>query len=222
MVSSSPPFLTKPSRSVTLNNIVLNSILKSTLALLIATGTAFAAPQVGQPAPEFILTDSNGQSHSLSEFKGKFVVLEWFNHGCPFVVKHYGSGNMQKLQKEYTGKDVVWLSIVSSAPGKQGHMTAEEANKAKTEKGSASTAVLLDEDGTVGKLFDAKVTPELRVINPEGNLIYAGAIDDKKSTDPADIAGAKNYVKQALDEAPAGNPVSEPTTTAYGCSVKYN
>lgn len=200
----------------------MNHILKSTLALLVAAGTAVAAPQVGQPAPEFTLTDSNDQSHNLSDFKGKFVVLEWLNHGCPFVKKHYDGGNMQGLQKEYTGKDVVWLSIVSSAPGKQGHMSPEETNKTKEEKGSAATAILIDEDGTVGKLYDAKVTPELYVINPEGTLVYMGAIDDKKSVDAADVAGAKNYVKQALDEAMAGQPVSEATTTAYGCSVKYN
>ena len=200
----------------------MNHILKSTLALLVAAGTAVAAPQVGQPAPEFTLTDSNGQSHNLSDFKGKFVVLEWLNHGCPFVKKHYDGGNMQGLQKEYTGKDVVWLSIVSSAPGKQGHMSPEETNKTKEEKGSAATAILIDEDGTVGKLYDAKVTPELYIINPEGTLVYMGAIDDKKSVDAADVAGAKNYVKQALDEAMAGQPVSEATTTAYGCSVKYN
>jgi len=200
----------------------MKHILKSTLALIVAAGTAVAAPQVGQPAPGFTLKDSNGQSHNLSDFKGKFVVLEWLNHGCPFVQKHYSGGNMQGLQKEYTGKDVVWLSIVSSAPGKQGHMSPEETNKAKEEKGSAATAILIDEDGTVGKLYDAKVTPELYVINPEGTLVYMGAIDDKKSVDAADVAGAKNYVKQALDEAMAGKPVSEPTTTAYGCSVKYN
>ena len=200
----------------------MKHILKSTLALLVAASTAFAAPQVGQPAPEFTLTDSNGQSHNLSDFKGKFVVLEWLNHGCPFVKKHYDGGNMQGLQKEYTGKDVVWLSIASSAPGKQGNMTPEETNKTKEEKGSAATAILIDEDGTVGKLYDAKVTPELFVINPEGTLIYAGAIDDKKSVDAADVAGARNYVKQALDEAMAGNPVSTPQTEAYGCGVKYN
>jgi peroxiredoxin len=200
----------------------MKHILKSTLALLVAAGTAFAAPQVGQPAPEFTLTDSNGKSHNLSDFKGKFVVLEWLNHGCPFVKKHYDGGNMQGLQKEFTGKDVVWLSIVSSAPGKQGHMSPEETNKTKEEKGSAATAILNDEDGTVGKLYDAKVTPELYVINPEGTLIYMGAIDDKKSVEPADVAGAKNYVKQALDEAMASNPVSEPTTEPYGCGIKYN
>jgi peroxiredoxin len=200
----------------------MNIITKSTVALLVAAGTALAAPQVGQPAPEFTLTDSNGKAHKLSDFKGKFIVLEWLNHGCPFVIKHYESGNMQKLQKEYTGKDVVWLSIASSAPGKQGHMSPEETNKTKADKGSAATAVLRDEDGTVGKLYDAKVTPELYVVDPEGTLIYMGAIDDVKSTDTADVAGAKNYVKQALDEAMAGKPVSEPSTSAYGCGIKYN
>ena len=200
----------------------MNIITKTTLALALAAGTSLAAPEVGQPAPAFTLTDSNGQSHNLADFKGKFVVLEWLNHGCPFVKKHYDSNNMQKLQKEYTGKDVVWLSIVSSAPGKQGHMSPAETNAAKAEKGSAATAVLIDEDGTVGQLYGAKVTPELYVINPEGNLIYAGAIDDKKSVDPADVEGATNYVKRALDEALAGQPVSTPRTEPYGCSVKYN
>ena len=200
----------------------MNIITKTTLALALAAGTTLAAPEVGQPAPAFTLTDSNGQSHNLADFKGKFVVLEWLNHGCPFVKKHYDSNNMQKLQKEYTSKDVVWLSIVSSAPGKQGHMSPAETNQAKEEKGSAATAVLLDEDGTVGQLYGAKVTPELYVINPDGNLIYAGAIDDKKSLDPADVEGAANYVKRALDEALAGQPVSTPKTEPYGCSVKYN
>ena len=200
----------------------MKTIAKSAVVLLSIIGTALAAPQTGQPAPDFTLTDSNGKSHKLSDFKGKFVVLEWLNHGCPFVQKHYDGGNMQGLQKEYTGKDVVWLSIVSSAPGKQGNMSPEETNKTKEEKGSAATAILMDADGTVGKLYDAKVTPELYIINPEGVLIYMGAIDDKKSVDAADVAGAKNYVKQALDEAMAGKPVSEPSTAAYGCSVKYN
>ncbi|MBJ7390942.1 MAG: thioredoxin family protein [Chthoniobacterales bacterium] len=200
----------------------MNIIIKATVALAVAAGTALAAPEVGQPAPAFTLTDSNGQSHNLADFKGKFVVLEWLNHGCPFVKKHYDSNNMQKLQKEYTGKDVVWLSIVSSAPGKQGHMSPAETNQAKEEKGSAATAILIDGDGTVGQLYGARVTPELYVINPEGDLIYSGAIDDKKSVDPADVEGATNYVKQALDEALAGQPVSTPKTEPYGCSVKYN
>jgi len=199
----------------------MKKILSSLCALAISMGLAMAAPAVGSPAPEFTLTDSNGQSHNLSDFKGKFVVLEWLNHGCPFVVKHYESDNMQSLQREYTGRDVVWLSIVSSAPGKQGHMSPEETNAAIAEKNAAPTAVLLDEDGTVGKLYDAKVTPEMFIINPEGILVYQGAIDDKSSTDVADVAGAKNYVKQALDELLSGQEVSEPTTKAYGCSVKY-
>ncbi len=200
----------------------MNIITKTTLTLALATATALAAPEVGQPAPAFTLTDSNGQSHNLADFKGKFVVLEWLNHGCPFVKKHYESNNMQNLQKEYTGQDVVWLSIVSSAAGKQGHMSPAETNETKKETGSAATAVLLDEDGKVGRLYGAKVTPELYLINPEGNLIYAGAIDDKKSVDAADVEGATNYVKQALDEALAGQPVSNSKTEAYGCSVKYN
>lgn len=195
----------------------------ATTAFLISTliGAAFAAPQTGQPAPDFTLTDSNGQSHKLSDFKGKLVVLEWLNHGCPFVKKHYGSGNMQQLQKEFTGKGVVWLSIVSSAPGKQGHMSPEETNKAKEESGSAATAVLIDEDGTVGRLYEAKTTPHMFIVGPEGTLIYSGAIDSVSSPDPADVVGAKNYVKQALEEALAGKPVSEPSTKAYGCGVKY-
>ena len=200
----------------------MHIVRKATLAPVLAASPALAVAEVGQPAPGFTLTDSNGQSHNLSDFKGKFVVLEWLNHGCPFVIKHYDSGSMQKLQKEYTGQDVIWLSVVSSAPGKQGHLSPAETNQAKEEKGSAATAILIDGGGTVGQLYGAKVTPELYVINPAGDLIYAGAIDDKKSVDPADVAGATNHVKQALDEALAGQPVSTPRTEPYGCSVKYN
>lgn len=196
------------------------SILHIAYVIALAA-TCLAAPQTGQPAPDFTLTDSNGKQHKLSDFKGKVVVLEWLNHGCPFVKKHYDSGNMQKLQADYAGKGVVWLSIVSSAPGKQGHMSPADTNKAKEEKKSAATAILIDEDGKVGKLYGAKVTPELFVVGKDGALVYAGAIDDRKSTDPADVAGAKNFVKQALDEVLGGKKVSEPTTTAYGCSVKY-
>lgn len=194
--------------------------MKIALALLVAFAAALHA-QVGSPAPDFTLTDCSGKAVSLSNYKGKTVVLEWTNEGCPFVVKHYGSGNMQKLQKDATGKGVVWLSICSSAPGKQGHMTPAEAAKACGEKGSNATAYLLDEDGKVGRLYHAKRTPEMYVINPEGILVYHGAIDDKKSPDPADIASAKNHVASAIEEVLAGKPVSTPTTEAYGCAIKY-
>ncbi len=186
-----------------------------------ALPSSHGAPEVGAAAPDFTLVDSKGQSHSLSDFKGKFVVLEWLNHGCPFVKKHYESNNMQSLQKEFTAADAVWLSICSSAEGKQGHMTPEEANTITAQVGAAPSAVLLDTDGAVGRLYDAKVTPQMFLIDPEGILLYNGAIDDKKSTDAGDVEGAKNFLKVAFEEAKAGKPVSEPVTTPYGCSVKY-
>jgi peroxiredoxin len=202
--------------------------MKSKLLALFASALALAlvpsiqaAPEIGKPAPEFTLVDSNGTSHNLSDFKGKVVVLEWLNHGCPFVVKHYASNNMQTLQKDYTAKGVVWLSIVSSAEGEQGYMTPEETNKAKEEKGSAATAILLDTDGKVGRLYNAKTTPEMFVINAEGILVYAGAIDSIKSANKDDVAKAENYVKAALDSVLAGEPVATPQTKPYGCSIKY-
>ena len=196
-------------------------ILPSLLASITLTGMAFAQPEIGQPAPAFTLSDCSGTEHSLSDFKGKTVVLEWVNHGCPFVVKHYASGNMQKLQEDATGKGVVWLSICSSAPGKQGHMSAADAKAKCDAVGAKSTAYLLDEDGQVGKLYGAKTTPQMAVINAEGVLVYQGAIDDKPSTDQADIEGATNYVVAALDEVLAGKPVTTAETKPYGCSVKY-
>jgi peroxiredoxin len=180
-----------------------------------------AGVNIGETAPDFTLTDSNGKTHTLSQYKGKFVVLEWFNHDCPFVHKHYDSGNMQALQKEYTAKDVVWLSINSSAPGKEGYYPAEKANELTQEKDASPTAVLLDEDGKVGKLYGAKTTPHMFVISQQGLLIYQGAIDNKPSPDAADIPTSTNYVKAALEEAIAGKAVSEPSTKSYGCSVKY-
>lgn len=176
---------------------------------------------IGQPAPDFTLTDTMGQAHTLAAHKGKFVVLEWSNYDCPFVKKHYGSGNMQRLQKTYTEKGVVWLTINSSAAGKQGNYPPEKWNEMIKEKGSAATAVLLDPDGKVGKTFGAKTTPSMFVINPEGVLIYKGAIDDKPSFKPETLEGAKNYVEAALDAAMAGKPVETPSTQSYGCSVKY-
>ena len=181
----------------------------------------FAAVEPGEEAPDFTLTDSKGTSHKLSDFRGKIVVLEWLNHECPFVKKHYSGGDMQKLQKEYTAKGVVWLSIISSAPGKQGHRTGPQAEADTKDKNAAPTAVLLDPSGEVGKKYDAKTTPEMFVLDKEGKILYAGAIDSIKSTDSADIAKAENHVRQALDAALAGQPVPTPKTKPYGCSVKY-
>jgi peroxiredoxin len=183
--------------------------------------SAFAAVEPGEVAPDFTLTDSKGTSHKLSDFRGKLVVLEWLNHECPFVKKHYSGGNMQKLQQEYTAKGVVWLSIISSAPGKQGHRTGPQAEADTKDKNAAPTAVLLDPSGEVGKKYDAKTTPEMFVLDKEGKILYAGAIDSIKSTDSADIAKAENHVRQALDAALAGQPVPTPKTKPYGCSVKY-
>jgi len=187
------------------------------------TGAGIQNPKAepGKPAPEFTLPDTKGQSRSLSAFKGKFVVLEWVNYDCPFVRKHYDSGNMQRLQKDSKQKGVVWLSINSSAPGKQGNFPAEEVNRLIKEKGAEPTAYLIDTDGRVGQTYGAKATPTMILIDPKGVLVYAGAIDDKPTTDKQDIAGAKNYVRLALDEAMGSKPVSISSTKAYGCSVKY-
>jgi peroxiredoxin len=190
-------------------------------ALALAPAAASAGAVVGQPAPAFTLTDSHGKSHTLSDFDGKLVVLEWWNYQCPFVNKHYGGGNMQKLQKEWTGKGVVWLTISSSAPGKQGYVDAVSANSIMKEKGGAPTAILLDHDGKVGRAYGAKTTPHMFVIDRKGTLVYAGGIDDKPSTDLADLATATNYVQAALEQVSAGQIVTTPTSDSYGCSVKY-
>jgi glutathione peroxidase-family protein len=185
------------------------------------TASVYASPEVGKRAPDFTLTDLSGRKHELSDLKGKFVVLEWVNFGCPFVRKHYGSENMQKLQKEVVDKGVVWLSICSSALGKQGNESPDAAKSGLARFGSAATAYLVDADGKVGRLYKAKTTPEMFVINPEGVLIYAGAIDDKPTPDPSTVAGSNNYVEAALNEATSGKSVSVPSTKPYGCSVKY-
>jgi peroxiredoxin len=190
-------------------------------ALALAPTPAPAGAVVGEAAPAFSLSDSEGRTHSLADFAGKIVVLEWINYDCPFVDKHYGSGNMQKLQKEYTGQGVIWLSINSSAPGKQGHYPAKEVNALMAERQAAPTAYLLDSDGKVGRLYGAKTTPHMFIVDKAGKVVYAGGIDDKPSTDQADIGTAKNYVSAALDEALAGRPVTEATSAPYGCSVKY-
>ena len=183
--------------------------------------SSFAAVEPGEEAPDFTLTDSKGISRKLSDFRGKFVVLEWLNHDCPFVKKHYGSGNMQKLQQEYTAKGVIWLSIISSAPGKQGHRTGPQADADTKDKKANPTAVLLDPAGEVGQKYEAKTTPHMFVLDKDGKVIYAGAIDSIKSTDSADVTKAENHVRAALDAALAGKPVSTPSTKPYGCSVKY-
>ncbi len=193
-----------------------------TLLTCIAASAAFAEDlKVGSEAPAFTLKDSTGKEHSLADYRGKFVVLEWFNEGCPFVKKHYTSGNMQKLQGEYTGKDVVWLSINSSAPGEQGHMTSESAPKTISDWNIKATQILFDHDGKVGKMYGAKTTPHMFVIDKQGKLVYQGAIDSKPTANTADVNDAENYVKVALDNTMAGKPVSNASTKPYGCSVKY-
>lgn len=176
---------------------------------------------VGESAPNFTLTDSNGKTHSLSDYRGKIVVLEWLNYGCPFVKKHYNSGNMQRLQKANKEKGVIWFSVNSSAPGKQGYCTPEQANEMSQQNKAVPTAVLLDPEGAVGKMYGAKTTPHMYIINKEGVLAYNGGIDDKPTTKLEDVSTAKNYVQLALDEVLAGKEVSIQTSQPYGCSVKY-
>ena len=177
--------------------------------------------EIDKPAPDFTLTDTHGKAHSLSDFKGKYVVLEWINFGCPFVRKHYNSGNMQKLQKTYTAEDVVWLTICSSAEGKQGYMEPNDINEELEERGAAMTAYLIDASGKVGRMYGAKTTPHMYIINREGILVYAGGIDDTPSTDTDDIKTAKNYVSVNLDLLLAGKDVDTKVSKPYGCGVKY-
>lgn len=192
------------------------------LALLVFTAPAIAAsPTIGQPAPNFTATDSNGVQHQLSDFKGKNVVLEWTNHQCPFVMKHYDSNNMQGLQKKWTAEDVIWLSIISSAPGKQGHVNGVEANAQTEKRGAAPTAVILDETGEIGKLYGAKTTPHMFIIDTNGTLAYAGAIDSKSSPRATDIEGATNYIDVALTALKNGGTIDVTSTKPYGCGVKY-
>ena len=179
------------------------------------------AAQIGKPAPEFSLAATDGKTHALSSFKGKYVVLEWTNFDCPFVRKHYDSGNMQKLQETYTAKGVVWLRICSSAEGKQGHYSAKDADDRIAKEKSIATAYLFDGTGSVGRLYGAKTTPHMFVVDAEGTLVYAGAIDDKPSTKAEDVKTAVNYVAAALDAVMAGKPVEVKTSIPYGCSVKY-
>ena len=204
----------------------MSAILSATLALTVLCSVSYlhaqsGAPEIGQPAPEFTLTDTDGSEHSLADYKGEWVVLEWLNYGCPYVRKHYDSGNMQSLQRKYGELGVKWFAIVSSAPGKQGYYPPDEMNARSAEIGNNALAVLLDPEGTVGRMYDAKTTPHMFVINPEGVLLYNGAIDDQPSSRASSLEGAHNYVAAALDEAMSGQEVSIATSQPYGCSVKY-
>ena len=199
---------------------VYRSMLHIGLVVLLATSGALAV-KVGDPAPDFTATDSNDKTHRLAEYKGKYVVLEWHNQGCPYTRKHYESGNMQRLQREWTSKGVVWFTVISSAPGTQGYVKARDENEYVKKMNATPTAVLLDPGGSLGHLYAAKTTPHMYVIDPNGVLIYNGAIDDRPTPDQSDIANSKNYVSAALQEAMSGKQVSDPTTRPYGCSVKY-
>ena len=180
-----------------------------------------AMPRIGEPAPEFTVEDTHGEEISLRDLEGQIVVLEWTNHQCPFVGKHYGSGNMQALQKEADEQGVMWISIISSAPGQEGSVTAEQANELTVSREAAPNAVILDPTGEIGKLYGARATPHMFVIDEQGTLQYMGAIDSIPTAQISDIESAENYVRTALDQVMAGEPVSTPATRAYGCIIKY-
>lgn len=191
-------------------------------ASLTAAGAAHAQATVGQTAPAFTATDTSGKTVALADFKGKYVVLEWTNPGCPFVQKHYNSGNMPATQKEAVAKGAVWLAINTTSKDASDYLAPADLQAWIASKNGAPTATLMDADGKVGRAYSARTTPHLYVVDPQGKLIYAGAIDSKATANPADIPSATNYVKQALGEAMTGKPVSRATTQAYGCSVKYS
>ena len=202
-------------------NTKLHSMTIAIITLLTFSFNATAAVSIGQPAPGFSGIDSNGKKHTLEQYKGKIVVLEWTNHDCPYVVKHYSSGNMQKLQKAATADGVVWLSIISSKPGKQGHVSGKQANELTATRNAAPSAVILDETSEIGLKYGAKTTPHMYIIDKDGVLVYMGGIDDMPSKNQDDIAKAKNYVQVALNEMAAGKKITNTITRPYGCSVKY-
>ncbi len=201
---------------------VTRRALPFAVAALCASGPVFAAATVGQPAPAFSAVDTQGKTVSLADFKGRHVVLEWVNPGCPFVQKHYSSGNMQGTQKEATSKGVVWLTVNSTATDASDYKAPPAMAAWMREQKAAATATLMDADGKLGRAYGARTTPHLYVIDPAGKLVYAGAIDSKPTSRASDIAGATNYVKQTVGELLAGKPVSTPQTAAYGCSIKYS
>ncbi len=190
------------------------------LFLILFTPFAWAKPQIGQPAPDFSLVDTQGQPRRLSDFADQTVVLEWTNHDCPLVRKHYNSDNMQTLQKTFTQQDVVWLSVISSAPGEQGHVSPEEANALTTKRGAFPTAILIDESGVMGRAYDARVTPHMYVIH-KGVLVYMGGIDSIPSANPADVPKAEPFTANAIKAVLAGEPIATPSTRPYGCTIKY-
>jgi hypothetical protein len=202
-----------------------NGITMVMLSLLIVIGLSLGNPlsaqEIGEPAPAFTLTDSNGNEHKLSDFRGQVVVLEWLNHECPFVRKFYNAGEMQRMQEMYTDEGIVWLSVISSAPGKQGHMSPDEINVAMEEHDSHQTAVLIDEDGETGRSYNARTTPHMFIIDSTGILRYDGAMDDQPSANPATLEEASNYVVKALDSILNAQEIATTTTRPYGCSVKY-
>ena len=191
------------------------------ITLAFVAGSAIAAPRVGEPAPDFTGVDTQGKTHRLADYRGKTVVLEWTNHDCPYVRKHYGAGNLQEQQREAAAQGVIWLSVISSAPGEQGHVSPAEADELTRSRKAAPHAVLLDPEGRIGRAYGAKTTPHLYIIDEAGKLVYMGGIDSLATADPADIAKANQYVRIALKERAAGQPISAPVTRSYGCSVKY-
>lgn len=195
--------------------------ISALLITLVVSSFAFADATPGQKAPAFELKNMKGETVTLVSQAGKWVVLEWTNKDCPYVKKHYESNNMQKLQKDYTGKGVVWMTINSSAKGKQGHLTAAEAMKQTKDVKSVASQYLIDENGAVGKAYGAKTTPHMFVIDPKGMVVYAGAIDDNDSSNPKVIPASKNYVAMALEAGMSNKPVTTATSKPYGCGVKY-
>ena len=200
----------------------LSVLLIASIALInMTTETSRGGAVVGERSPDFSVVDAYGNTHSLSDYEGRYVILEWLNHDCPFVRKHYNGNNMQQLQEKYTEQGAVWLSVISSAPGTQGYLEPEAAQNITKEKNASPTAVLLDADGRMGRAYDARVTPHMYIINPDGILEYNGAIDDRPTPRPRDLEGARNYLAEAMDALLSGGQVEVRTNTPYGCTVKY-
>ncbi len=199
----------------------LSTFAAAAALTLASVATAEAAPEIGAAAPAFSAVTASGDSLALENLEGKTVILEWTNHLCPFVSKHYGSGNMQALQKEMAGEDLVWLQVISSAPGRQGHVEGDKALDLNQERQAAPSDVLMDPQGTIGRAYAARVTPHMYIIDPEGTLLYMGGIDSIASANPADIDQATNYVREAMGAIAAGEVVPNPVTRAYGCTIKY-